>query len=199
MIYTLPPLPFDYSALEPYLDAETMKLHHDKHHQTYVDKLNQALEKNPQFEDIPLEKLLENTVNLPPAVINHGGGHLNHSLFWQLLSPTPSTPSLEFAQALTATYGSFEAFKLKFADTALAHFGSGWAWLVWIPKSKSLDIYSLPNQDSPLSKGHIPLLTVDIWEHAYYLKYQNRRPEYLDAFWHIVNWQHVNKLYQGVL
>lgn len=195
-MHTLPALPYDYAALEPHIDAQTMQLHHDKHHQTYVDKLNVALTGKPELEAMSLEQLLTGWSTLPAdvqtAVKNHGGGHSNHSIFWTLLSPTAQTPSESLKAAITAAFGTWEAFVEKFNAAATAHFGSGWAWLVKTKEGK-LEIKSYPNQDSPYMEGATPLLGIDVWEHAYYLKYQNRRPEYITAFWNIINWQEVEK------
>ena len=203
MSYSLPILPYTYKALEPYLDAQTMELHLTKHHQTYVDKLNLALAPFPNLLDQPIETLLKDLSAVPDtirtAVKNHGGGHANHSLFWTLLTPpkadTIPQPDGELKQAILTTYGSFAGFQTKFTETAAAHFGSGWAWLVKKPTG-TLDLYSLPNQDSPLSQGDTPLLALDVWEHAYYLKYQNRRADYIAAFWHLINWDQVTKYYR---
>lgn len=195
MIHTLPTLPYAYDALEPYIDKQTMEIHHTKHHQTYVDKLNEALTKHPELSDHSLESLLTDLDNVPQdirtAVKNHGGGHHNHSLFWTSLMPENSSPSDDFVQSISEDFGSFDQFKTDFENMAKGHFGSGWVWLV--KGSKGFEIISLPNQDSPLTTGKTPILGLDIWEHAYYLKYQNRRPEYIAAFWNIVNWEEVQK------
>lgn len=196
-MHTLPLLPYEYNALEPHFDAQTMEIHHTKHHQTYVDKLNAALENNPELAAKPVEDLLKMIDEVPDkirqAVINHGGGHANHTLFWTTLTPKPDKePQGNLASALKTTFGSFDTFKTGFSDTAAAHFGSGWAWLS-LNQKKELEIYSTPNQDSPLMQGHTPLLGLDVWEHAYYLKYQNRRPEYIQAFWYLINWEQVAK------
>jgi superoxide dismutase, Fe-Mn family len=202
MPYTLPSLPYDYNALEPYIDAETMRLHHTKHHQTYVDKLNAALENHLDLLNGSLEDLLKDIDHLPQtvrtAVRNHGGGHHNHSLFWTSMSSTPSQPTGPLARAIEASFGSLDDFKKEFTLAATNHFGSGWAWLT-IPlnvktghdQSLPLTITTTPNQDSPLMEGHKPLLGLDVWEHAYYLKYQNRRPEYIENWWNVVNWKAV--------
>ncbi len=200
-MHTLPPLPYDYTALEPYFDAQTMELHHSKHHQTYVDKLNEALSKHPELESNDVLELLANINNLPgdvqTAVRNHGGGHANHSLFWQILSPEKDQLiSQAVLQALDADFGSFDQFKTALMQAAVGHFGSGWAWLVKNQQGK-LTIYSTPNQDSPLMSGDRPIMGIDIWEHAYYLQYQNRRAEYVEAFWHVVNWNKVEELIVG--
>ena len=193
MAYEVPPLPYDYNALEPHIDEATMRLHHDKHHQAYVDKANAALA-GTEWDGKPVEEVLKNLEALPAdkqtAVRNNAGGHYNHSLFWEMLSPNGGgEPSGELAEAITSTFGSFEDFKAKFKEAGVNQFGSGWAWLVY--DGSGLAITSTPNQDSPISAGQVPLLGADVWEHAYYLKYQNRRPEYLDAFWNVVNWDYV--------
>ncbi len=204
MAHTLPPLPYDYKALEPHIDATTMEIHHTKHHQTYVNNLNKALEGKPQWEAKTLEALISNINGLPEdirtAVRNNGGGHANHSLFWTILGPQKGgKPTGELERAITQEFGSFEAFKEKFETAAKGRFGSGWAWLC-VSKGK-LCVCSTPNQDNPLmdiaeSKG-VPILGLDVWEHAYYLKYQNRRPDYVAAFWNVVNWDAVAKNYQA--
>jgi superoxide dismutase, Fe-Mn family len=209
MSFMLPPLPYAYDALEPYIDAKTMEVHYTKHHQTYVDKLNDALKNYPDLQQKPLEELLSDLDSVPnevhAAINNFGGGHLNHSIFWTLLSPKQDqSPQGSLEVALNQTFGSVQAFKERFSAVATSHFGSGWAWLIYHPDLEhhaiaKLEIYSLPNQDSPYSKGDIPLLGLDVWEHAYYLKYQNRRPEYIDAFWHLVNWPMVNTAYQRAI
>ncbi len=190
MPFTIDPLPYSSDALEPFIDKETMLLHHDKHHQTYADKLNLALEKYPKLYEQSLESLLSNLETVPTdirtSVKNHGGGVHNHNLFWKMLAPKQEA-SETIKQALSQSFGSFEQFKDQFAQSALNHFGSGWAWLVKDTAGK-LKIYSLPNQDSPLSQGDIPILALDVWEHAYYLKYQNRRVEYIQTWWNVVNW-----------
>lgn len=197
MKHTLPALSYAYDSLEPYIDAKTMEIHHSKHHQTYVDKLNLALEKHPALSDKKIEWLLSNISSVPEdirtAVKNHGGGHANHSLFWELLSSNGGKPSRELAEALVKAFGSIEEFKLKLADCALARFGSGWAWLVF--SDGELEIYSTANQDSPLMEGKIPLLGLDVWEHAYYLKHQQKRADYIASWWNVVNWKKVNELF----
>lgn len=200
-MHTLPKLSYEYNALEPYFDAQTMELHHSKHHQTYVDKLNEALDKYPELETETVEELLQNLESLPvdiqTALKNHGGGQANHSLFWELLSPEfDQKPSQAVLQALDTYFGSFDKFKTTLTQVAIGQFGSGWAWLVK-NNSGQLAVYSTPNQDSPLMKGDLPVLGIDIWEHAYYLKYQNRRAEYIEAFWHVVNWKQVEELIGG--
>ncbi len=196
MAYTLPQLPYPYNALEPYIDAQTMEIHHTKHHQAYIDKLNAALEKYPEWQNKPVEELLKSLESVPEdlrtAVRNHGGGHYNHSLFWKLIKPGGGQPGAAVAEAINKTFGSFEEFKKKFTDAALGRFGSGWAWLVK-DSTGALLVTSTANQDSPLSEGQKPLLGLDVWEHAYYLKYQNRRAEYIEAFWNVVNWAEIEK------
>ena len=194
MAYSVPDLPYPYDALEPHIDEETMRIHHDKHHQAYVDKANGALE-GTEWADKDVEEVLQNLSSLPAdkqgAVRNNGGGHYNHSLFWQMMSPDGGgEPSGELAEAIDSAFGSFDAFKEEFKNAGAARFGSGWAWLVKNADG-SLAVTSTPNQDSPISDGQTPLLGVDVWEHAYYLKYQNKRPAYLDAFWNVVNWDYV--------
>lgn len=190
-MFTLPTLQYDYAALEPHFDAQTMQIHHTKHHQTYVDKLNAALESHPELSAKSVDELLKEWESLPEtvkvAVRNHGGGHANHSLFWQLLSPTVTELTPEAEQVLTSAFGSVQGFKEAFTAAATGYFGSGWAWLVVQP-DRSLAIITTPNQDSPLMAGQLPLLGLDVWEHAYYLKYQNRRPEFIQAFWNVLNW-----------
>ncbi len=198
MAHQLPPLPYKYNALEPFIDEQTMRIHHDKHHQAYVDKLNDALQGHPDLEKIPVEKLLSNLAKVPEnmrmAIRNHGGGHANHTFFWTLLRKGVK-PKGKIVDDIIATWGSMEKFQAEFTLAALSRFGSGWAWLV-LSKGKLL-IMSTPNQDSPVSEGLVPLLTIDVWEHAYYLKYQNRRNEYLNAFFSVINWDKVNELYEA--
>ncbi|GGE46914.1 superoxide dismutase [Mn] [Pullulanibacillus camelliae] len=196
MAYELPELPYDYNALEPHIDEQTMRIHHDKHHGTYVSKVNAALEGHDDLASKSIEDLMSNLDAVPEsirtAVRNNGGGHVNHTLFWQLLSPNGGgAPTGAVADAINAKFGSFEAFKNEFSDAAAGRFGSGWAWLV--VNNGELEITSTPNQDTPLSEGKTPVLGLDVWEHAYYLKYQNRRPEYIDAFFNVINWDEVNK------
>ena len=193
MAYTLPDLPYPFDALEPHIDARTMEIHHDKHHGTYVTNVNNALEGNA-LGDLPIEELLTKLDEVPEdkrnAVRNNGGGHYNHSLFWESMSPDGGgEPSGELASAIDAAFGSFAEFKDKLKAAGLARFGSGWAWLVH--DGSGLQIVSTPNQDNPISEGKTPLLGVDVWEHAYYLLYQNRRPDYIDAWWNVVNWDKV--------
>jgi len=197
MAYEVPPLPYDYDALEPHIDAQTMTLHHDKHHQAYVDKANAALAGGP-FDGKPIEEVIANLGQVPEdkrgAVRNNGGGHLNHSLFWESMSPNGGgAPDGDLGSAIDAAFGSFDAFKEQFEAAGVARFGSGWAWLV--VDGGSLKITSTANQDSPLTDGQTPLLGNDVWEHAYYLKYQNRRPEYLKAWWNVVDWSKVAARY----
>ena len=199
MAFELPNLPYAYNALEPIIDAQTMELHHSKHHQTYVDKLNAALEGHDDLAAKSIETILREIDSVPEsirgAIINHGGGHANHSLFWQLMAPVGQGGGLgiEFGKTIDSTFGTFDEFKKQFLELALSHFGSGWAWLVKDQDGK-LVVYSKSNQDSPLMLGHTPLLGLDVWEHAYYLKYQNRRKEYVDAWWQLVNWSKVSEL-----
>jgi|SRR6266481_381433 len=200
MKYELPQLPYGYDALEPYIDAKTMELHHTKHHQTYVTKLNEALDKHPELAEKPLESLLAQLDAVPEdiraAVRNFGGGHLNHSFFWAIMGPAAMSgeSSGGFADAITSTFGDHAKFKEEFGKAASGVFGSGWAWLV-LEKGK-LAIASTPNQDSPLMKGQVPLLGLDVWEHAYYLKYQNKRPDYITAWWSVVNWKKVEENFE---
>ncbi len=186
--HTLPPLPYAYNALEPYIDAQTMELHYTKHHQTYVDKLNAALEKYPELMDRPVEELLLDIKNLKveevdrTAIKNHGGGHFNHSLFWKYLDPKNQKDEM-LVKEITSTFGSTEEFKKQFTDSATKVFGSGWTWLVREDTTSKLKIQNMPQQDAPIMVGLTPIFGLDVWEHAYYLKYQNRRPEYIEAFW----------------
>jgi Fe-Mn family superoxide dismutase len=199
MNFTLPELPYSYNALEPHLDALTMEIHHSRHHQTYVNGLNAALE-DSAYTDWPLQRLLKEIAALPQslqqAVRNHGGGHANHSLFWQVMSPQGGgEPTGELAIAITHHFGSFAQFKQQFIQAALSRFGSGWAWLVKDQQGK-LQVSSSANQDSPLMEGLTPILGLDVWEHAYYLQYQNKRPDYVAAFFNVINWPYVAGLYQ---
>jgi superoxide dismutase, Fe-Mn family len=194
MAFTLPALDYPYAALEPNIDARTMEIHHTKHHQAYINNVNAALE-GTGFENASIEEVLTQLDKLPAdkkqAVINNGGGHANHTLFWTILSPEGGgQPSGELAEAINKSFGSFDAFKAAFADAATKRFGSGWAWLV-VDTDKSLKITSSANQDSPLMHGQTPILGLDVWEHAYYLNYQNRRPDYISSFWNVVNWAKV--------
>lgn len=193
MAYSVPDLPYDYNALEPHIDEATMRVHHDKHHAAYVTNANAALE-GTEWAEKPVEDVLQNLSSLPQdkqgPVRNNAGGHYNHSLFWEWLSPDGGgAPSGDLAAAIDSAFGSFDDFKSQFKDAGVKRFGSGWAWL--IHNGSGLAIVSTANQDNPISDGHTPLLGVDVWEHAYYLKYQNRRPDYLDAFWNVVNWSKV--------
>jgi Fe-Mn family superoxide dismutase len=195
--YALPALPYGYDALEPWVDEQTMRVHHDKHHQAYLDNLLKAIT-GTEWEKLEVEKLLGDLNRVPEnirtAVRNHGGGFANHNLFWQIMAPKAGgTPSGELAGAISAAFGSFDAFKEKFSAAAMGQFGSGWAWLV-VGKDGKLSVYNLPNQDSPLSKGDAPVLGLDVREHAYYLKYQNRRAEYVANWWNLVNWAKVGEL-----
>ena len=196
--FELPELPYAYDALEPTIDKETMNIHHTKHHNTYVMGLNAALEDHSDLQDKTVEELISNIDSMPEAIRtplrNHGGGHANHSLFWKILSPNGGgNPTGELAEKIDAKFGSFDTFKEQFQGAAATRFGSGWAWLVL--NNGELEIMSTPNQDSPLMEGKTPLLGLDVWEHAYYLKYQNRRPEYALNFWDKVNWEQVAKNY----
>ncbi|MCD8808446.1 superoxide dismutase [Mammaliicoccus sciuri] len=198
MAFELPKLPYAYDALEPHIDKETMEIHHTKHHNTYVTKLNDAV-KGTDLESKSIEDIVKNLNSVPDdirtAVQNNGGGHYNHSLFWELLTPNASEPSGEVVDAISSTFGSLDKFKEEFATAAAGRFGSGWAWLV--VDNGELAIVSTPNQDNPISEGKLPILGLDVWEHAYYLNYQNRRPDYINAFWNVVNWDKVNELYQA--
>jgi superoxide dismutase, Fe-Mn family len=194
MAHQLAPLPYGFDALEPYIDARTMEIHHDKHHAAYTNNLNKAIE-GTEWENMPVEQLLANLdrvhENIRTTVRNNGGGYVNHNLFWQVMGPNAGgNPTGDLAAAIDRTFGSFAAFQEKFATAAATRFGSGWAWLVQ-KKDGTLDVYSTPNQDSPLMTGDKPLLGLDVWEHAYYLKYQNRRPDYIANFWNVVNWKAV--------
>ena len=200
MPHELPPLTYDFSALEPHIDAQTMQIHHDKHHAAYVNNLNAALDKHSALSDRSLEDIIKELADVPEdirtAVRNNGGGHINHSMFWKIMGPNGGgEPTGPIASAISETFGSFEEFKTQFNDAGVKRFGSGWVWLI---KSKAgkLEITSTPNQDNPMMEGHYPILGNDVWEHAYYLKYQNRRPDYLSAWWNVVNWDEVNKRFQ---
>lgn len=200
MAYTLPELPYAYDALAPHIDEETMVIHHDKHHAAYVTKVNAALENHPELAELSIEELMQKLDSVPSdiksAVQNNGGGHANHSLFWEILSPNGGgQPSGALAEAINETFESFEAFKEKFSATGANRFGSGWAWLV-VTDGK-LEVIDTLNQDSPLSLGKTPILGLDVWEHAYYLNYQNKRPDYISAFWNVVNWEEVSKRYEA--
>ena len=195
-IHTLPPLPYAYDALEPYIDARTMEIHHTKHHQTYVDKLNAALDQlsDNDLKNMPVDDLMRNFGKVPEdnrgPIRNHGGGHANHSLWWTIIGPDGGgEPSGELAAAIDSAFGSFSDFQAKLKETGVNQFGSGWSWLVH--DGSGLAVVGTPNQDCPISTGKTPLLGVDVWEHAYYLKYQNRRPDYLDAWWNVVDWSKI--------
>jgi superoxide dismutase, Fe-Mn family len=199
MAYELPKLPYPYNALEPHIDARTMEIHHTKHHQTYITNVNNALKGKPELENKSVEDLISNLSAVPEdirtAVRNNGGGHANHSFFWKIMGPNAGgEPSGKLGDDIKSTFGSFSAFQEKFAAAGAGRFGSGWAWLI---KSKDgkLEVMSTPNQDSPLMDGNKPILGVDVWEHAYYLNYQNRRPDYIKAWWNVVNWAEVSKNY----
>jgi superoxide dismutase, Fe-Mn family len=199
--YTLPPLPYDYAALEPHIDAKTMEIHYTKHHQTYITNLNNALKDHPQLQGKTIEDLISHLDAVPEAirgaVRNNGGGHANHSLFWQLMKPGGGgEPTGALAQAITAELGGLPAFKESFGKAGLTRFGSGWAWLI-AGKDGKLAVTSSPNQDSPIMDGLTPLLGLDVWEHAYYLKYQNRRADYITAWWNTINWEEIGRRYSA--
>ena len=199
MAFTVPPLPYAFDALEPYIDAKTMEIHHDKHHGAYVTNLNKALESAPDLQSKTVEELLANNCaivpeNIKTAVRNNGGGHINHSMFWQILAPSAGgSPTGNVASAINSAFGSFDTFKEKFGAAATGRFGSGWAWLIL--KDGKLAIESTPNQDNPLMAGGKAVMGVDVWEHAYYLNYQNRRADYLEAWWNVVNWEEISKTF----
>jgi Fe-Mn family superoxide dismutase len=195
MAFELPPLPYDYAALEPHIDTQTMQIHHDKHHATYVTNLNNALASAPDLANQSIEDILRNINDVPEsirtAVRNNGGGHANHTMFWEIMGPNGGgAPSGALAQAINAAFGDLAALQEKINDNGAKRFGSGWSWLVW--NNGKLEALSTANQDSPLMDGMVPILGVDVWEHAYYLKYQNKRPDYLKAWWNVVNWAEVN-------
>jgi len=199
MAFEVPDLPYDYNALEPHIDEETMKLHHDKHHQAYVDKANAALE-GTEWAEKPVTDVLQNLSSLPDdkqgPVRNNGGGHANHTFFWEIMSPDGGgDPEGDLAAAIDDAFGSLDAFKEEFKNAGIGQFGSGWAWL--IHDGSGLVVVSTPNQDTPVSDGKTPIIGVDVWEHAYYLKYQNKRPDYLDAWWNVVNWAKAAEHFQG--
>jgi len=200
MPHTLPALPYDFAALEPHVDAQTMQIHHGKHHQAYVNNLNAALDKHPELHQQSLDDLLRDLARVPDeirtAVRNNGGGHHNHSLFWTVMSAKGGgEPGGKLADALAGAFGSFAKFKEQFAQAAATRFGSGWAWLA--VHGGTLEVYSTPNQDSPVMEGKTPILGLDVWEHAYYLKYQNRRPDYIAAWWNVVNWAEVARRFDA--
>jgi Fe-Mn family superoxide dismutase len=200
MSHQLPPLPYDAAALEPHIDAQTMQIHHGKHHAAYVNNLNAALEKHPSLQSKSAEDLIKNLSAVPEdirtAVRNNGGGHVNHTMFWQIMGPGKGgAPTGAIAEAITATFGGFDAFKEQVNKAGAGRFGSGWAWLV--EAGGKLAIESTANQDNPLMEGKRPIFGIDVWEHAYYLKYQNRRPDYLAAWWNVINWDEVNKRLKG--
>ncbi|WP_160713860.1 superoxide dismutase [Chitinophaga solisilvae] len=200
--FTVPALTYAYDALEPYIDKLTMEIHHDKHHGAYVKNLNEAVNGTP-FATLTLEEILAKVTDKDKAIRNNGGGHYNHSLFWTLLSPKKTNPSDKLKSAINKHFGSFEQFQAKFSDAAKTQFGSGWAWLIVTP-DKKLAVINTPNQDNPLMRNIVkdlgtPILALDVWEHAYYLKYQNKRPDYISAFWNVVNWEEVDKRYHNAL
>ncbi len=200
MAYTLPELPYAYDALEPYIDEETMHLHHEKHHNTYVTNLNAAIEKYPELGELSIEELMINLNEVPDdiktAVRNNGGGHANHSFFWKIMAPNAGgKPTGAIKDAIDEAFGDFEKMKEEFKTAATGRFGSGWAWV--IVNNGKLEITSTPNQDTPLSEGKTPVLGLDVWEHAYYLKYKNVRPDYIAAFWDVINWDQVNKNFEA--
>ncbi len=200
-MHTLPQLPYAYNALEPHIDAKTMEIHHAKHHQAYIDKLNAALEPYPELIELPLEDLMKQLSSLPADIItavqNHGGGHLNHSFFWEILTPEKMEPHGSLLSALIETFGSFDEFKTQFTQSALSRFGSGWAWL--LVDNGVLTIESTPNQDTPVSQEKTPILGLDIWEHAYYLTYQNKRADYIEHFFNIINWDKAQNIYEATI
>ncbi len=198
--FTLPPLPYAYDALSEYIDAETMTLHHDKHHAGYVEKLNEAIASHPELQGMTVEELLSNLDKIPQdiqtTVGNNGGGHANHTMFWSIMTPNSSgAPTGAIAEAINETFGDFETFKQEFNDAGKSQFGSGWAWLV-LDSNGNLAVTNTANQDSPISDGSYPIMGNDVWEHAYYLKYQNKRADYLDAWWNVVNWDEVNQRFE---
>ena len=200
MAFTLPPLPYDFSALEPHIDAKTMEIHHGKHHQTYVNNLNAAIEKAPELASKSIDDLMRNVNTLPEAVRtairNNGGGHWNHSMFWQIMAPKAGgEPGGALGAAIKSAFGDFAKFREQFSAAGVGRFGSGWAWL--INTGGKLSIVSTPNQDNPLMEGQKAVMGLDVWEHAYYLKYQNRRPDYINAWWNVVNWKEVEKRFSA--
>src|SRR4051812_12355678 len=202
MAFTLPPLPYPSDALEPHIDKTTMEIHHDKHHGAYVTNLNKALESAPEWQNKPIEEILGNLNSLPEsirtAVRNNGGGHANHTLFWEIMGPgSGGAPTGDLATAINSTFGGFDQFKAKIKENAMGQFGSGWSWLA-VDKSGNLQAIKTPNQDTPLMDGHTPLMGIDVWEHAYYLKYQNKRADYVDAWWNVVNWAKIGERFAKV-
>ena len=196
-MFTLPDLPYDFDALEPYIDARTMEIHHGKHHQAYIDNLNKALEKAPAFHGKTLEEIVSKLERAPEevrtAIRNHGGGHYNHSLFWKVMSGSRGgEPSGILLDKINVSFGSVDGFKEQFSQAAITRFGSGWGWLS-VDNGGGLLVHSTPNQDTPLMRGFKPILGIDVWEHAYYLLYQNRRPEYVNSFWNVINWEQVSQ------
>lgn len=202
MEFELPKLPYEYKALEPFIDEKTMQIHHDKHHQAYVDRLNAAIAEKKEVKGKSIEELLAQLDQVPSeirtAVRNNGGGHYNHSLYWEFMTPnSKDTPQGKLSEAITKNFGSFEAFQKRFSNAAATQFGSGWTWLV--ENAGKLEVVSTSNQDSPLSEGKTPILCIDVWEHSYYLKFQNRRPEYIENWWNVVNWKKVEEQYKKSL
>ena len=200
MAFELSPLPYDYNALEPYIDAQTMQVHHDLHHQTYVNNLNKGLENHSELQTKSPEELIKDYSSLPTDVVsvvrNNGGGHVNHTMFWQIMAPNAGgEPTGAIADAIMESFGDFESFKQRFNDAGAKQFGSGWVWLVRNSDGK-LEVTSTPNQDNPITSGSFPIMGNDVWEHAYYLKYQNKRPEYLKQWWNVVNWNEINKRFE---
>ncbi len=199
-MFTLPDLPYGYDALEPFISSNIQHLHHDKHHQSYVDNLNKALEKHPEMGEKTIEEIIKSYDKAPEDIRtvlrNHGGGHYNHSMFWQMMSPKKDQmPEGNLLEEINKAFGSYDAFKKQFSESAVKVFGSGWEWLVL--DNGKLTLMSTPNQDSPLTQGKIPVLGLDVWEHAYYLQYYNKRPDYVDAWWHVVNWENVSERFDG--
>ncbi len=196
MAFEVPPLPYDYNALEPHIDEQTMRIHHDKHHQAYVDNANKALD-GTEWADKSVEDVLRDLDRIPEdkrtAVRNNAGGHANHSLFWEIMGPGGGEPSGDLAEAISGAFGDLDSLKEKVSQAGITRFGSGWGWLVW--NGSALEVMSTPNQDSPVLEGKTPLLGIDVWEHAYYLNYQNRRPDYVAAWWNVVNWDEVARRY----
>jgi Fe-Mn family superoxide dismutase len=199
MAFTLPQLPYAFDALEPHIDTTTMQIHHGKHHQTYVNNLNAAIEKSPGLADKSIDELMRDIADVPEAVRtavrNNGGGHWNHSMFWEIMSPNGGAPTGGLADAIQDSFGGLDKFKEQWAAAGAGRFGSGWVWL--LNDGGKLSITSTPNQDNPLMEGKVPILVLDVWEHAYYLRYQNRRPDYISAWWNVVNWEEVGKRFEG--